>query len=36
MGLIHVELFATLDLVGQSPRGPDEDPASLKGSPRHC
>jgi dihydrofolate reductase len=26
MGLIHVELFATLDLVGQSPGTPDEDP----------
>ncbi|MGZ4604420.1 MAG: dihydrofolate reductase family protein, partial [Kineosporiaceae bacterium] len=25
MGLIHIELFATLDLVGQSPGGPDED-----------
>ena len=27
MGLIHLELFATLDLVGQAPGGPDEDPA---------
>ncbi|MGI3782120.1 MAG: dihydrofolate reductase family protein [Janthinobacterium lividum] len=26
MGLIHTELFATLDLVGQAPGGPDEDP----------
>ncbi|WP_407940065.1 dihydrofolate reductase family protein [Nakamurella leprariae] len=26
MGLIHLELFATLDLVGQAPGGPDEDP----------
>jgi dihydrofolate reductase len=26
MGLIHVELFATLDLVGQSPGSPGEDP----------
>ena len=26
MGLIHIELFATLDLVGQAPGGPDEDP----------
>ncbi|GAA4975940.1 dihydrofolate reductase family protein [Kineococcus glutinatus] len=26
MGLIHIELFATLDLVGQSPGSPDEDP----------
>jgi dihydrofolate reductase len=26
MGLIHVELFATLDLVGQAPGGPEEDP----------
>ncbi len=25
MGLIHIELFATLDLVGQSPGSPDED-----------
>jgi len=29
MGLIHVELFATLDLVAQSPGGPDEDPAGF-------
>ncbi|MFG1930379.1 dihydrofolate reductase family protein [Mycobacterium sp. NPDC048908] len=26
MGLISIELFATLDLVGQAPGGPDEDP----------
>ena len=26
MGLIHIDLFATLDLVGQAPGGPDEDP----------
>ncbi|GAA1436750.1 dihydrofolate reductase family protein [Microlunatus lacustris] len=26
MGLIHVELFATLDLVAQSPGSPEEDP----------
>ncbi|GAB2585689.1 dihydrofolate reductase family protein [Microlunatus antarcticus] len=26
MGLIHLELFATLDLVAQAPGGPDEDP----------
>jgi dihydrofolate reductase len=26
MGLIHIETFATLDLVGQAPGGPDEDP----------
>ncbi|SEH79397.1 Dihydrofolate reductase [Mycolicibacterium rutilum] len=26
MGLIYLELFATLDLVGQAPGGPDEDP----------
>ena len=25
-GLIHIALFATLDLVGQGPGGPDEDP----------
>ena len=29
MGLIHISLFATLDLVGQSPDGPDEDPAGF-------
>jgi len=27
MGFIHIEMFATLDLVGQAPGGPDEDPA---------
>lgn len=26
MGVIDVELFTTLDLVGQAPGGPDEDP----------
>ncbi|SKC70843.1 dihydrofolate reductase family protein [Krasilnikoviella flava] len=26
MGLIHLELFATLDLVAQAPGGPEEDP----------
>ncbi|MFJ8159977.1 dihydrofolate reductase family protein [Streptomyces sp. NPDC096136] len=26
MGFIQIELFATLDLVGQAPGGPDEDP----------
>lgn len=26
MGLIDIELFATLDFVGQAPGGPDEDP----------
>ncbi|MDP7704856.1 dihydrofolate reductase family protein [Mycobacterium sp. TY815] len=26
MGHIHIELFSTLDLVGQAPGGPDEDP----------
>jgi dihydrofolate reductase len=26
MGLIHIEMFATLDLIGQAPGGPDEDP----------
>lgn len=26
MGVIQIELFATLDLVGQAPGGPDEDP----------
>ncbi|MGF0116761.1 dihydrofolate reductase family protein [Promicromonospora sp. Marseille-Q5078] len=28
MGLIHLELFATLDLVAQAPGGPEEDPAA--------
>lgn len=26
MGLIHIELFTTLDLVAQAPGGPEEDP----------
>lgn len=29
MGLIDIELFTTLDLVGQAPGGPDEDPAGF-------
>jgi dihydrofolate reductase len=29
MGLIHIELFATLDLVGQAPGGPEEDPEAF-------
>jgi dihydrofolate reductase len=29
VGLIHIELFATLDLVGQSPGAPDEDPVGF-------
>jgi dihydrofolate reductase len=29
MGRIDIELFATLDLVGQAPGGPDEDPAGF-------
>jgi dihydrofolate reductase len=29
MGLVHIELFATLDLVGQAPGGPDEDPVGF-------
>ncbi|MDP7737878.1 dihydrofolate reductase family protein [Mycobacterium paragordonae] len=29
MGLIHIELFSTLDLVGQAPGGPDEDPVGF-------
>ncbi|WP_309111100.1 dihydrofolate reductase family protein [Saccharothrix sp.] len=29
MGLIHIELFATLDLVGQSPGAPEEDPVGF-------
>ncbi|GIF07016.1 dihydrofolate reductase family protein [Actinoplanes siamensis] len=26
MGTVHIDLYATLDLVGQAPGGPDEDP----------
>ncbi|MFB6634697.1 dihydrofolate reductase family protein [Streptomyces sp. NPDC090082] len=29
MGLIEIEMFATADLVGQAPGGPDEDPAGF-------
>jgi dihydrofolate reductase len=29
MGLIHIELFATLDLVGQAPGAPEEDPVGF-------
>jgi dihydrofolate reductase len=29
MGLIEIELFATLDLVAQAPGGPDEDPVGF-------
>lgn len=29
MGLIQIEMFATLDLVGQAPGGPEEDPAGF-------
>ncbi|GAA2451326.1 dihydrofolate reductase family protein [Streptomyces pulveraceus] len=29
MGLIHIAVFATLDLVGQAPGGPDEDPTGF-------
>src|SRR3954452_16159450 len=29
MGLVHIELFATLDLVAQSPGGPEEDPVGF-------
>jgi dihydrofolate reductase len=29
MGLIHIELFTTLDLVGQAPGGPGEDPVGF-------
>jgi dihydrofolate reductase len=28
-GLVHVDLFATLDLVGQAPGEPDEDPGGF-------
>lgn len=30
MGVIQIELFATLDLVGQAPGGPDEDPVGFE------
>lgn len=30
MGLIEIELFATLDLVAQAPGGPDEDPLGFE------
>lgn len=30
MGLIHIEMFATLDLVGQAPGAPDEDPVGFE------
>ncbi|WP_258049541.1 hypothetical protein [Streptomyces finlayi] len=29
MGSIHIELFATLGLVGQAPGGPDADPVGF-------
>ncbi|KJS52198.1 deaminase, partial [Streptomyces rubellomurinus subsp. indigoferus] len=29
MGVIRIELFTTLDLVGQAPGGPEEDPAGF-------
>lgn len=29
MGHIHIEIFATLDLVAQAPGGPDEDPVGF-------
>ena len=29
MGLIHIEMFATLDLVAQAPGGPEEDPVGF-------
>jgi dihydrofolate reductase len=29
MGFIDIEMFATLDLVGQAPGGPDEDPVDF-------
>lgn len=29
MGLIEIEMFATLDLVAQAPGGPDEDPVGF-------
>ncbi len=30
MGRIHIAMFATLDLVGQAPGGPDEDPEGFE------
>ena len=30
MGQIHIEMFATLDLVAQAPGGPDEDPVGFE------
>ncbi|WP_432519276.1 dihydrofolate reductase family protein [Kineococcus sp. SYSU DK006] len=30
MGLVHIELFTTLDLVGQAPGGPGEDPGGFR------
>jgi len=30
VGLIQIELFASLDLVGQAPGGPDEDPEGFQ------
>lgn len=37
MGLIHIEMFATLDLVGQAPGGPDEDRwGEVRGLPRQA
>ena len=30
MGLVHIELFTTLDLVGQAPGGPGEDPEGFR------
>ncbi|QIK83492.1 dihydrofolate reductase family protein [Sanguibacter sp. HDW7] len=29
MGIVRAELFSTLDLVGQAPGGPDEDPVAF-------
>ncbi|MEU3497353.1 dihydrofolate reductase family protein [Kitasatospora cineracea] len=29
MGFVHIELFTTLDLVGQAPGGPEEDPTGF-------
>lgn len=29
MGFIEIELFTTLDLVGQAPGSPDEDPLNF-------
>jgi hypothetical protein len=36
MGLIHVAMFATLDLVAQSPDDPNEDPVGFPWPARYA